>query len=808
MRGATLLQPRKADRRGRSGIGWLLATGLALACAGSASAADPDFAERLEKLAADFERLRIEHHVPGAAIAVVRGDEVVMARGFGAANIEDDIAATADTTFFIGSTTKAFTATLVGMLVDDGKMSFDDPVVRHLPYFKLAIDSDDPKAEVTIRDLLSHRTGYPRMGMLWAGGALDAEGVLRAAVNGEPYAPFRSRFYYNNVTYSAAGFAAGAAGGATWDALISSRIFDPLGMNSSGTSVRKARATAARAYSWDEHNETHTRFEPSADSPGVDAVGPAGSITSSASDMAKWLRFLLAHGAVDGKQIASKASMNQTWAFQIAAGPGVGYGMGWMMREWQGQRLIAHDGAVPGGFSTVVALLPDSDLGFVVMANAFPTVFPGVALELVSSTLLGEWPDVAAQDDGEDFEPYLGRYVANFATFSNEVFTVLEKDGRLALDIPSQMVFELKPPDDEGKWYFTLTDTIAVSFEKNASGEVDVLRLHQAGMNFEVLREGVEIAPDIPLDELARYLATFNSATPPLGVRTLIQNNRLAVEVAGGPVFDLHPPDTEGRWSARANEALGIVFKTDDDGTIVGASFHRPGGAPVIELAAASPADALPSIASLLATRAAAVTSPAPPRTTQSRGRVHFPHVGIEGAFRITTAGADRFRIDIDLGRFGSTTVVLDGDRGWRGSSFEMEPVREVFGAALEQLIDSHPARVAGEWTRFFDTATVLERSELDGQAVYIVKLQREGGEPIRLSVDAATGDVLRAQTNFILPGVGALPVTSLSTDYREVEGMRVAFRSEETNEQAGRTVYEVEEFAVNVEVDDGFFRP
>ncbi len=781
-------------------------------CVSQGFAAEPTFEARLQKLAEEFERNRVAYHVPGAAIAVVKGDEVVFARGFGLADIEKATPATADTRFFIGSTTKAFTATLVGMLVDDGVMTWDDPVERHLPYFKLAIDSDNEDARATMRDILSHRTGFPRMSMLWASGSLSADEVLHQAAQAEPYAPYRSRFYYNNVMYSAAGSAAAAAGGESWHKLIDKRILNPLGMKNTQTSIREARGgpSVARGYAWNEHLEEFKLHAPGPDSQGVDAVAPAGSISSTALDMGKWLRFLLSEGAVDGKQLVSTEALQQTWSQQINIGGGVGYGMGWMLRDWQGQRMIAHDGAIPGGFSTVVVLLPESDLGFVVLSNSFPSVFPSLFINLVPNTLLGDWPADDASSESEDFGPYLGKYIANFATFSNEVFTVLERDGHLALDVPSQMVYDLNPPDEDGKRQFTLTDTIAVSFERNDAGDVELLKMYQAGMVFEVLREGVEIVPEIDLDELYKYLGSYQSTAPDLQIRTLIQNNRLAIEVAGGPIFDLHVPDDERRWVSRANAEIVVVFNETDSGAITGMSFYRPGGAPVVSLSASGNADTLPSVEEILALRQAAVSNvPAEAiETTQTSGVVRFPQAAVAGTFQTTTAGDDRLRVDIDLGRFGSIQVVLDGDRAWRGTSFDMEPLLELHGDSYEQVRLSHPSRINGDWTAYFDSISVLRADELAGRKVYVVKLQQGEIAPLRLSVDAETGDVLKIETNLIIPGLGGLPVNIVSEDYREVHGLRIAHRSIESNEQTGRTVYEVEDFVVNLDLADDFFVP
>ena len=153
----------------------------------------PTIAERLDRLAAEIDRNRIDLHVPGAALAIVRGDEVIFARGFGVSDVEKQTPVTPETPFSIGSVTKAFTATLVGMLVDEGRMRWDDPVETYLPEFKLAVQSADPNARATLRDVLSHRTGFTVPGLLQSNTGLSSDEILRRASSAEALAQFRQR---------------------------------------------------------------------------------------------------------------------------------------------------------------------------------------------------------------------------------------------------------------------------------------------------------------------------------------------------------------------------------------------------------------------------------------------------------------------------------------------------------------------------------------------------------------------------------------------------------------------------------------
>lgn len=760
--------------------------------------------ERLARLTAAVEESLAEYHGPGAALAVVQGDEVIYARGFGFADVENEIPATPGTRFFIGSTTKAFTATLIGMLVDDGIMDWDDPVDEHLPYFTLEVRSDDPEARATIRDILSHRTGFPRMGTLWANGTATPERILEQAALAEPFAPFRARFHYNNVQYLAAGWAAAAAAGNGWDRLISERILEPLGMDDTTPLMRDAigQDSTARAYSWNDRLET---FEATPENPGIDPVAPAGSIGSTAVDMAEWVRFLLNDGMVDGETLISPEALQETWTPQIQIGAGINYGMGWMMRDWQGQRMITHDGGVPGGYSTIVALLPESDFGFVFMTNILQPVLPSVVAGLVPEILLGAGPAPATTTQTLDFGPYLGAYIANFGPFNNETFTVLEEDGRLALDIPSQTTYALNPPDEDGRWQFALTDQIEISFERDDTGNVVGITLYQAGLEFEIPREGVEVVPEIDLAELDRYLGAYSNEEG-LTLGLVIQNQRLAIRLPDTQVLDLQPPDDTGRWNTRANAALGVRFEESADGSIAAMDLFRPADLPVLRLVRAEPV-VLPTVDEILALRGIGNASLASP-ATRSRGRVRFPNSAVEGDLVVTTVGDDRIRIDIDLGEFGQSITVVNGERGWSESSSPMQPFMELTGEMFTQTLLEHPAVTFGDWRQYYDSVEVVQSSRVNGRSVYLVRLLSEGLPPKTLAIDSETGDILRDQRVMLLPGgLGQMPVTTLYEDYRDTAEGRTPFRSIETNEATGRTIYETESIEVGVEIDPEAFR-
>ncbi len=349
----------------------------------------PDREQRLEILVADLEKKRQAQHIPGMAIAVVQDDALVLARGFGLADMEKKTLVTEETLFAIGSTTKAFTAALVGMLVDEGAMQWDDPVANHLPWFTPKVDCNDPGATLTIRDLLSHRTGFACLDLLWAGGNLSREEVLRQATDAVPVAPFREKYIYNNVMFMAAGEAAARAADTGWESLVAERIFGPLSMKSTITSTQRARddRRLARGYQWNEKKKKHTRLRMRK----VHSAAPSGAIISNALDMSNWLRFQLGRGSFGKARLLSERQLRETWTGQIAINDKMSYCLGWALVENDRGSFVTHNGAV-GGYASDVTLFPDHDLGVVLLMNRTAAPLLNEARHMVFDALVTNTP--------------------------------------------------------------------------------------------------------------------------------------------------------------------------------------------------------------------------------------------------------------------------------------------------------------------------------------------------------------------------------------------------------------------------------
>ncbi len=774
---------------------------IAATAAAQTNGAPADFQDRLKKLETVMEEARVENHIPGLAIAVVKDDKIVFSKGFGSRDLENKKPVETSTRFAIGSSTKAFTAALIGMLVDDGKMKWDDPVSRHIPDFKLDVETGDE--DITVRDLLCHRTGLTRLSLLWAGGSQSRAEVISSARKAKAYAKFREKFLYNNVMYMTAGFSAGKATGSDWDSLISERIFKPLGMTSSNTTMAAAQSDKEMSlgYMWDKDAKDYTQLPMRS----LDTIAPAGAINSNVTDMAQWLRFQLSKGKFDDKQLLSEEQHAETWKKQIAVGGGVNYGLGWMLREWNGKKVVEHGGNIDG-FGAQVTLLPEMNAGYVLLTNVTVTPLQGGSVGLVFDTLFGE--EKAERDLADiNTEELTGKYIANFGPFSDTVFEVMMKDGKLAVDVPGQTTYELKSPNEEGKWYFALTDTIAVSFNKNDKDKVISMQFYQGGMEPEFLREDYEPKPDSPLNVTAPIVGKYHDEQADLDINVSVKKGRIVVKADKQGTFSLLPPTDGGLWKLRAlPDAIQFRFNKNDDGTIK--SMTRIQGGKEVEMARVDKAatSTIPSTEELVALmkKGAGSWKDGKIAGVKMIGTANFVHQGVAGKIEKTFTPDGKHLTHHDLGKLVTMTEAYNGKQGFSDTSISR--FEETKGDALTALKMRHPAWVLLDWQKFYTDIAITGESKVDGKKTFVVALSGEGIPERTLHVDASSGLILKEKFLQPVGDMGQLPIDMSYSDYRNVGGAMLAFRITSDSPAMGSaevTLKEAEELST---VSDSIF--
>jgi CubicO group peptidase (beta-lactamase class C family) len=480
------------------------------------AASATDYSAPLAAIEKALDDKRKELGVPGLSLVIVKDDQIIYLKGLGFKDVDKQLPVTPDTQFAIGSATKAFTAMLAVMSADEGKLSLDDSPKKFLPYFTLR--DPDAAAKITLRDLLSHRSGLNRTDVAMVSGVFNREELIKVAGQAKPTAKLGEKFQYQNVMYAAAGEAVAQAEKSTWDKLIETRIFKPLGMKNSDTSVAAMQKSKDYSFGYDYNPSTkETRHLPQRE---IEPAAPAGAINSSARDMAQWLRLMLNGGTINGRRLVSEKGFNELLSKQINVGGSIDYGLGWFLRQWNGHKVVEHGGNIDG-FNAQVAFMPDQKLGFVLLTNVTASPLGALAMSTVWKNLVGEPDNVA--DGGptaaaSDPKAEVGKYLLAAA---NVTFEVTLKDDKLTLSVPGQPAYPLK---NMGGRRYQLTEPAPPGFfatfrpAKDKPTETE-LYLEQPQGNIvlrKVSADGVaavpvsETKPPIAIDDLlAKMIAAY-----------------------------------------------------------------------------------------------------------------------------------------------------------------------------------------------------------------------------------------------------------------------------------------------------------
>lgn len=448
----------------------------------------------------------------GLAIAVVHNGEIVFEKGYGVRTLGGSDAVDARTLFAAGSTTKAMTAAAIGMLVDEGKLAWDDPVTKHLPWFALK----DPymTREIRVRDLLTHRAGVPNTDQLWYEQPFSAREVIERVRHADLETSPRTHFTYQNVMYATAGEVVAAVSGMPWSDFVTRRIFQPLGMT--GTI-----ATAATLPRQPNVAEPHYVIDGTTEvirNASVDSVAPAGSVWSSAHDMALWLRMLLAGGQANGTRLLSEKTMRELFTPQTMVGPDAfyptmrltrphwtTYGLGWFQHDYAGEQVDFHTGSIDG-MVAIAGLIREKGIGVYVLANVDHVELRHALLYRVFDRLLGrparDWSgDIRALYDGLAKEGAalaakrkaarvtgttpsldLARYAGTYTSPLSGTVTIAERAGRLHATYGAGFVGPLDHwhyDTFQATWDARWRGTSLVTFQLDAAGAVASVTLPQ-----------------------------------------------------------------------------------------------------------------------------------------------------------------------------------------------------------------------------------------------------------------------------------------------------------------------------------------
>ncbi len=517
----------------------VLALFASLAPSLAAQAQDPAIAKKLGNFDAYMAKVLKDWNVPGIGVGIVKGDKLVFAKGYGFRDYGQKLPYSPATLQQIASNTKLFTAIAAGLLVEEGKLTWDKPVRESVPAIKFYNNELDNT--VTLRDMLSHRTGITRHDAIWYQSDDTRKQLFDKVKYLEPQEPLRQTFLYNNLMYAAAGYLIELQSGQTWEEFLRERVFKPLEMTSTVFSIADMLKQAEPGVPYTEKRDTFELYKiPYYED--IGGVAPCGAIISNIQDMSHWLAALMNDGVYNGKQVLPpavlKATLEPAISIPNTAAEARGYwealnaayGMGRETVSYRGQLLTFHGGDLPG-FHSQVSFLPKEKLGVLVFvigdhcASLYNTVSYNVyerllgmdqtpwSERLLDSRLKGKKAGTEARAKaGADRVPGTkpSHALADFAgDFEHPAYGVLKvemKDGGLRMDFHKIRLplahfhyDRFETPDDE-----TFGRT-AINFQTNPQGDVDkaVVSLDEAEVVFT--RKAAALSPDL----LKRLAGTY-----------------------------------------------------------------------------------------------------------------------------------------------------------------------------------------------------------------------------------------------------------------------------------------------------------
>jgi CubicO group peptidase (beta-lactamase class C family) len=332
-----------------------------------------------------------EWNVPGLAIALVKENEVIFEEGFGWRDADKKLPVTPKTLFAIASCSKAFTTTSIGILIDREKLDWDRPVRDYLPTFKLY--DAYASANITLRDLVTHRSGLPRHDLLWYDTQFSRQELIERLPYLESSQQLRTKYQYQNLMYVTAGYLVEQVTDSSWEKFVRKEIFSPLKMNDSNFSVIQSQQRDNFALPYQKRSDRIERIP----FLNIDAIAPAGSINSNISDLSKWLIFNLNKGKFNNNQIISETNLKQIHTPQIIISDRFveydevwyeSYGLGWFIYPYRGHHVIEHGGNIDG-FSALTLLLPQEKIGMIIITNLEQTRLPTTIAYQICDRLLG-----------------------------------------------------------------------------------------------------------------------------------------------------------------------------------------------------------------------------------------------------------------------------------------------------------------------------------------------------------------------------------------------------------------------------------
>jgi CubicO group peptidase (beta-lactamase class C family) len=566
---------------------------------------------RLKGLDTFANRILKEFNAPGVTIAVVEKNKVVYTGGFGFRDYDKKLPVTENTLFAIGSCTKAFTASMLGMLAKEGKVDLDKPVRDYLPELKFYNEYTNDHA--TLRDMMCHRTGLPRHDYSWYGSTASRNELLSRVQYQEPTAELRAKYQYNNFMFMAQGIVIEKLTGKSWEENLRERILKPLGMTRTNMSVLDMEKSDDRSLAYTEEDKKIKAIPYR----NIDAIGPAGSINSCAKDMANWLITWINMGKFNGKEIFPSNYRNDAITVQMATGGGLpgaensdvhmsGYGLAWGMASYRGHYRVEHGGGIDG-FITTTGFFPSDSIGIFVSSNqgGVSTSIRNFIADRMFKLSYRNWSKsslegklradsiakVAPNNDSLNRKPNTKplREMKGYAgTYENKGYSrakiFIERDttwidyNEAGLRTKSYLehyhydIFRVRSTEEKG----VIKDAPKISFKTDERGDVVSCEMKMEPGVKDIVFEKIAEAIAVKKDQLKKYEGDFELA-PGVFAKLYLKGETLFAFLENQPEYELVAID-KNKFEIKTLKGYIVQFDENEKGEIPSLSFIQPNG--------------------------------------------------------------------------------------------------------------------------------------------------------------------------------------------------------------------------------------
>lgn len=570
--------------------------------------------KRLKGIEKELNSILETSKAAGFAIAIVEKDKVVYAKGFGYRDFENKVPADANTLFAIGSSTKAFTSSVLGILREDDKIDFNDSPRDYVPGLKFS--NDELNNNVIIKDLMRHTSGLPRHDGAWYFfPSHNKDSLVMRMKYQEPFTGVRQQWYYNNFGFLLQGVIAEKLTDSTWEQLIEQKFFKPLGMVNSRTAIKGMKESSNAAIGYNLDNDRNISKMEYYD---IAGMSPAGSINSSVNDMTKWLITWINNGKYQKKQVIPESYIKEAMSSQavVAAGlpnkelPNVqfaNYGYGWFLHSYKGHYMVEHGGNIDG-FSANVAFFPTDSLGVVVLANQNGSAIPRLARNIATDRMLKLDKTDWAGDYKEDLEEALAKteeakdkteqsnvkntrpshikmdYTGNYENKGYGQFDIIMERDSLFVYLNGKRnylhhyhydTFELISVVEGKVDTSAIGQSLKVNFTTNFAGDIDYLLTEIEPTTDPIRFKRTPNSIDVDEETLKSYVGFYDLMGTE--IKTYIKDEKvLYVFVPGQPEYELVPVDKH-LFNFKVLEGYKVEF-TEVDGEITELKFIQPNG--------------------------------------------------------------------------------------------------------------------------------------------------------------------------------------------------------------------------------------